>query len=102
METRKTAYECRNFFTRNPDHLRPPRHPAASVQKVIHVFQLRKGSHFNAVQAGLVFTLAAMVSACSSEQPAPAGTGPTRVAATAGGEHDQADLPVITISAHRE
>lgn len=52
------------------------------------------------VQAGLVLALSAMLSACG-EQPAPVEAGPARVAATVSSERDQADLPVITITASR-
>jgi len=65
------------------------------------VLQLRKGTLSNSVQAGLVLTLAAVLCACS-EQPVPVESGAAQVAATASSEHDQADLPVITITASRE
>ena len=64
------------------------------------MFQLKKGFRFSTVQAGLALTLAAVLSACS-EQPVPSEIRPEQVAATAGGEHDQADLPVVTITASR-
>ena len=64
------------------------------------MFQLRKGCLPTTVQAGLVLSLTAILSACG-EQPAPVEAGPARVAATVSAEHDQADLPVITITASR-
>jgi hypothetical protein len=68
---------------------------------VIHVFQLRKRISSNSVQAGLALVLATVLSACSSEQPAPVEVDAARVAATVGGEHEQADLPEVTITASR-
>ena len=65
------------------------------------MLQLRKGYLSNSVQVGLAVTLAAVLCACS-EQPVPADSGAVQVAVTASSEHDQADLPVITITASRD
>ena len=102
MEAKKTPHECRKRVTRFIDDPHPPRHLRRVVfEKVIHVLQLRKGTLLHSVQAGLVLTLVAMLSACS-EQPVPANSELAQVAATAGSEHDQGDMPVVTITASRE
>lgn len=63
------------------------------------MFQLRKGSLFAIVQAGLVLAFAALLSACG-EQPVPVDASSAR-AAVASTEHNESDIPVITVTASR-
>ena len=68
------------------------------------MFERKKGFLFSIVQAGLLLTAAALLSACG-EQPAPVDSGPARVAAAsspATSDHvDRADLPEIVVTASR-
>jgi hypothetical protein len=68
------------------------------------VFERKKGLLYSIVQAGLILTAGALVSACG-EQPAPVDSGPARVAAAspaATSENvERAEVPEIVVTASR-
>jgi hypothetical protein len=69
--------------------------------KVIIVFEHKKGLLSSIVQAGLLLTAGALVSACG-EQPAPVDSGPARVAAAStSATSTNADIPEIVVTASR-
>jgi hypothetical protein len=113
-KTTESKQKRKKAFITIIDYTRPSQHSRREVDarlalceraviqaKVIIVFQFKKGFPGSGVQAALLLTLTSLLCACG-EQPAPVESVPaSRVAAVEPAKGDNADLPVIVVTASR-